>query len=696
MLKLLRIAIISVVSLVVVFLVGGYLALSQLDFNSYKGQIVDAVKSSTGRDISIGNIKVVPSLSPALVVEKVVFANADWAKNKDMVTVDEMKIKLAIIPLFHKNIVIDAFVVKNAVINLEEKADGVNNWTFDNAEKKTKAVSFDFSLIKEANAEELNNNASLDVLKSLDIRKVELSNVKLNYIDKNSKLMSYDVSNLDLAKNDDDGIDFDFNVNDGLYAGKGVVGVLKLLDSSKGYPVNANLDVLGISANVDAKLYDVLGNISFVADVKAKNFIGKNSGYNESVNLSLKGNLNKIDADIREFSIASNVIKGTASVELSGTVPNVVVALNTDKIDISPFMKKDKVAIKFDLIKEAKATTLVANDVVPYALLNTIGAKVDINIDNVVNNNAILAQNLKSVVRVNKGVASFEILDGTICNGKVKSDITLNAMDKSLKIKTNIDKINIVDLLNGLDVNSSNFNFQKTSGTDVYIDLSGHGDTYAQLVDSLDGRVVTIVGESVMHIGSIGKMTGNIISQLLNTLNITKGNDDLALKCAVVRADFKNGKAEFPNGIVLNADKFTIVANGNINLKNDKISLSIKPFAGKITDTNIAKALSSLVKLTGTINNPKIGIDSANAIKTLVGVTTAGPVYLGAQMLLESDGTPCYSALEGTGYETRFPKPENAVQATTTNVGKVLDDSADLVKSTTEGIFNLLSGKKSK
>ena len=30
------------------------------------------------------------------------------------------------------------------------------------------------------------------------------------------------------------------------------------------------------------------------------------------------------------------------------------------------------------------------------------------------------------------------------------------------------------------------------------------------------------------------------------------------------------------------------------------------------------------------------------------------------------------------------------------NVGKVLDSSADLVKSTTEGIFNLLSGKKAK
>ena len=239
-------------------------------------------------------------------------------------------------------------------------------------------------------------------------------------------------------------------------------------------------------------------------------------------------------------------------------------------------------------------------------------------------------------------------------------------------------------------------NFQKTSGTDIYVDLKGFGDTYGSIVDTLNGKFVVIVGESVVHIGSIGKMTGNIISQLFNTLNVTKGNDDLSVKCAVIRADFKDGVAELPNGIAVNADKFTIVANGDVNLKNDKINISIKPFAGKITDTNIAKALSSLVKLTGKINNPKIGIDSVNAIKTLVGVTTAGPVYLGAQMLLESDGAPCYTALEGTGYESRYPKPKNVVESTSDNVGKVFDNSADLVKSTTEGIFNLLSGKKSK
>lgn len=696
MLKLLKIAVISVVSLIAFVLVGGYLVLTQVDLNSYKGQIISAVKDSTGRDISLGNIKVVPSLSPTLAVEKVVFANADWAKNKDMVTVDEIKVKLAIIPLLHKNITIDALIVKNAVINLEEKADGANNWTFDVAKKDAKTVSFDFSLIKEANASELDDKSSLGFLKSLDIGEVKLDNVKINYTDKNSKVMSYDVENLSLDKNNEDGIDFSFNINNGIYAGKGVIGVLKLLDSSEGYPVKADLDILGINVGIDAKLYDVLGNLSFIADLKAKDFIGKNSGYNEKINLSVKGNLDKIEANVNEFAISNNIIKGKAIVDLAKTVPSIVASFNSDKIDISAFMKKEQTAYNFGFVKEAKATSLVAYDVIPYSLLKEISAKVDIDVNSIVNGNFVIAQNLKSSISVNDGVASFVILDGIVSGGKINSDVKLSAVDKSLYIKTNIDKISLIDLLNGLGVSSSAFNFQKTSGTDIYVDLKGFGDTYGSIVDTLNGKFVVIVGESVVHIGSIGKMTGNIISQLFNTLNVTKGNDDLSVKCAVIRADFKDGVAELPNGIAVNADKFTIVANGDVNLKNDKINISIKPFAGKITDTNIAKALSSLVKLTGKINNPKIGIDSVNAIKTLVGVTTAGPVYLGAQMLLESDGAPCYTALEGTGYESRYPKPKNVVESTSDNVGKVFDNSADLVKSTTEGIFNLLSGKKSK
>ena len=255
-----------------------------------------------------------------------------------------------------------------------------------------------------------------------------------------------------------------------------------------------------------------------------------------------------------------------------------------------------------------------------------------------------------------------------------------------------MQKLSIPQLLQILNVNSNSFVVLSGGVADFYADIKGQGETATEIVDSLDGRVVMIVDESQAHLGNIGVLKGNVISQLLDTLKIVKENDDLNLRCAVVRADVKNGKASFPNGIAVNADKFTLVADGNINLQDDAISLSIKPFAGKLSDANIAKALSSLVKLTGTLQNPRIGVDSANAIKTIVGVTTAGPAYLGSQMLLENDGSPCYTALEGTGYESRFPKPDNVVSQTSDDVGQIFNDSVGTVKDATKNIFDMLSG----
>jgi hypothetical protein len=295
---------------------------------------------------------------------------------------------------------------------------------------------------------------------------------------------------------------------------------------------------------------------------------------------------------------------------------------------------------------------------------------------------------------VQNGTANVKISQGKIGQGTIKADATLRAKNKSLVFKANLNKVNVAEVLKALNAESSSFSIVSGSLTDVVIDLTGTGNTYAALVDSLDGQVIVIMDESKLHIGNMSVVKGNILTQLLNTLKLTKENDDLSLKCAVVRADLKSGKATFPSGIVVNADKFTVVADGTINLNNDKISLSVKPFAGKLTDTNIAKALSSLIKLGGTLQEPSIGVDSANALKTIVGVTTAGPVYLGAQMLLENDGSPCYTALAGTAYESRFPKPENVVNDTTEDVGKLLDTSVGSVKDTTKGLLNLISGKK--
>ena len=171
----------------------------------------------------------------------------------------------------------------------------------------------------------------------------------------------------------------------------------------------------------------------------------------------------------------------------------------------------------------------------------------------------------------------------------------------------------------------------------------------------------------------------------------------LALTCAVVRGDINDGKVTFPKGIAFNSKQITVVSNGTLNLKNDKLDFSIHPFNGKLADTNVAQALSSLVKVAGTVQNPKITLDNTAVIKNVVGVATAGPAFLGSQLVLDADETPCYTALSGTEYQTMFPAPsgvkatgQNAYQST----DKAISDGVDALTDTAKDVLKMFKKRK--
>ena len=696
MMRVLKIAVISIVSLFLIITIAGYVLLSKIDFNQYKATIVTKVKESTGRDLSVGDIKFKLSFVPTVEVSDVVFSNAEWANKTNMLTAKSIDVSVALIPLMNKSVVIDAFKIKDAEINLEENKKGQNNWTFDLSKvdvKQKQTSSKIFQLLKTAEAKD---GSSLELLSLIVIKEVVLNNVTINYIDKDGKAQTYKINNVELLENNDKNIDFNFDINDAQYKGKGVVGALNLLENNSGYPIDAKLAIDGINLDAKVKLYDIVDSLSFDGEIKVFNFIGKNSGYNETLSAEIKGDLQNIDVKLKELNIAKNVIVGEMVCDLSTTKPIIKASFDVSKIDLALFRKTQKNALKTLFVKEAFATEMVSNEAVPYDVLNMLNMDADVKIGQILNNNILVANDMVAKIGINNGVAEFRVLQGKIAQGVVKNTAILNATNKTLKVNTSIENLNLIDLFKAFDIETPSFYVINGGGADVYINIESAGNTYSSLVENMNGNSVLIINKSSLHLGNIGAIKGNIISQLFNTLKVTKGDDNLDMSCAVVRADFRNKKMIFPNGIAINADKFTVVADGDINLKNDKLNISVKPFAGKITDTNIAKALSSLVKLTGTVSEPKIGVDGANAIKTIVGVTTAGPVYLGTQMLLENDGSPCYTALVGTGYESKFPKPKNVVSTTTEDVSKLLDSSVGAVKNTTKGMLNLLIGNNGK
>ena len=158
----------------------------------------------------------------------------------------------------------------------------------------------------------------------------------------------------------------------------------------------------------------------------------------------------------------------------------------------------------------------------------------------------------------------------------------------------------------------------------------------------------------------------------------------------------------------------TVVGDGSVNLKNDKLDISIKPFNGNLTDTNIAQAVSSLVKISGTVQRPLIALDTASVVKNVVGVAITGPAFIGSQLLLDSDPAPCYTALKGTTFGTMFDAPtgvkagaqgayqgasdavSSGVNLVTGTADAVVGGGVDVLTGTAKGVLNLLGGKKKK
>ncbi len=105
--------------LLVLFFVAG-LAVALFDPNAFKTQIVDAVKSQTGRELRIDapiDLKLFPWLAVSL--GKVSLSNAPGFGDAPLVRVDEVRARVKLLPLLSRRVEADSLVVRGLELNLD-------------------------------------------------------------------------------------------------------------------------------------------------------------------------------------------------------------------------------------------------------------------------------------------------------------------------------------------------------------------------------------------------------------------------------------------------------------------------------------------------------------------------------------------------------------------------------------------------
>ena len=706
--RFIKIVLSVVIGLVVVIAVAGYLFVRNFDLNKYKSDISLLAQERLGRKLAInGDARLGISFSPTLIVNDVELANADWASQPQMVKVGSLEIKLALLPLLKRQVVIDNITLQNPVINLEINDDGTPNWNmFESSTTvspqqvqliKDQAVASGLVDMKTADkaAEMVQKNPASLALAGFAAQNILIENGQFSLANhQTGSYLQVDLLKFALkAPNIDSDIntEFDVLINGQNVKGTAVLGSLnKILAGTEDYPINVSLSAYGVSADASLMVHNILTEPSFAMTLNLHNPLGNFDAPEVKLAADVNGNLQVLSANISSLNVNGNVITGTMGLNLSDKIPYVTANLNSDALDVSSLLVNKKVAFAFpEFISAANASQFVPNQKIPFELMSLANAKLALNVKTLKVNSDLTLNDVYVDASLLNNILNINPAKANLGGGTFNLVATVDAPSQNVKLTAVGNSIVLQQLYSKLSVipNSDTFGFASGGNTDINVSLTGKGDTYRQLVDSLNGSVIAIVDQSVVQPGKLDFLVGNFVMQILHTLKLDNvKSENIELNCAVVRADVANGIVNFPKGIALSSKPLNLVSSGKYNLVTDALDFTVRPYSGQIIDANLAQAISSFIKIKGTAQEPKIVLDDVQALKTLAGIAASGgTTYLGSQLVLDADSTPCYTALKGTPYQSRFPGP-GIVSKTSQDIyqgaDKTVNEGIDAVKAT--------------
>lgn len=706
--RFIKIVLSVVIGLVVVIAVAGYLFVRNFDLNKYKSDISLLAQERLGRKLAInGDARLGISFSPTLIVNDVELANADWASQPQMVKVGSLEIKLALLPLLKRQVVIDNITLQNPVINLEINDDGTPNWNmFESSTTvspqqvqliKDQAVASGLVDMKTADkaAEMVQKNPASLALAGFAAQNILIENGQFSLANhQTGSYLQVDLLKFALkAPNIDSDIntEFDVLINGQNVKGTAVLGSLnKILAGTEDYPISASLSAYGVSADASLMVHNILTEPSFAMTLNLHNPLGNFDAPEVKLAADVNGNLQVLSANISSLNVNGNVITGTMGLNLSDKIPYVTANLNSDALDVSSLLVNKKVAFAFpEFISAANASQFVPNQKIPFELMSLANAKLALNVKTLKVNSDLTLNDVYVDASLLNNILNINPAKANLGGGTFNLVATVDAPSQNVKLTAVGNSIVLQQLYSKLSVipNSDTFGFVSGGNTDINVSLTGKGDTYRQLVDSLNGSVIAIVDQSVVQPGKLDFLVGNFVMQILHTLKLDNvKSENIELNCAVVRADVANGIVNFPKGIALSSKPLNLVSSGKYNLVTDALDFTVRPYSGQIIDANLAQAISSFIKIKGTVQEPKIVLDDVQALKTLAGIAASGgTTYLGSQLVLDADSTPCYTALKGTPYQSRFPGPgivSKTGQDIYQGADKTVNEGIDAVKAT--------------
>ena len=678
----------GLVALVVAVVVAGYVVLSGMEFDDLRERIEAEAKAATGRDLVIGGkIDLAVSLTPAIAIEQVSFANADWGSRAEMITLDRFEVEVALLPLLSGDIEIRRLVVVRPNILLETDAEGRANWSLEGIAETAEETASE-------TAEEAEPGAETTVGGMPILHQIVIEDGLLTYRDgQTGEVMEVVLSRLtSSAKGPSQPISLNL---EGAYNGSpiklsGTLGAPLQLNEGP-FPVDLTAEAGGAVVTVAGVIAEPLAGRGIDLKISAKGESLADLGGLAGVELPPLGPYGvsarlKTDGDpvsLTELAvkIGGSDLAGQATLALSGARPAISGALSSQLLDLADFAPSGEAAGEPAAEAGPDSPYVFTEDPLPLDGLKAVDADLKLNVATLRLQEKLVLEDLDLTLRLAGGRLQLAPLVARFANGSLEANVDLDSAKEtpSLAVLVKGAGIDYGQLLKDMEIEDG------VQGTlDLDIDLRGAGASPRAIAAGLNGRTEIVSNEGVIS-NQLLKVVGVGLSDVLGPL--MGGEEDAKLNCIVSRFNIERGLATSV-AMIFDSEAFTITGGGIVDLKTERLELQMDTATREVSIASLAVPFN----IGGTLKSPSFTPDpvgTALGAAKVVGMFMAPPLAIGsliAEKSVSGSGeNACVAALEAAA-SGQAPEQKSTLETVTEDPGKALESIGESVGETLEGL----------
>lgn len=591
--KLVKITISALGGVIILIAIGVWYAASTVDPVQLTKLLSSSIKTATGRDLKItGPVSL--SFFPGISVsaESLSLSNASWASDSDMLTLKRIDLNIKTLPLLTKRVEFGSVKLSGLELFLQKSVAGKVNWDFS------------VDVPKEPSATK--NNAEISSVGDdlISMESVSIADTRIQYQDPSNAISSYQIGRLSLTDSGDKTVvSLSMKLQEQALELSGKTGSLSKL--FKEWNVSSTQFPLDLNLTMNSKSLMMKGEVS------------KNQNTPPIINLTL----NSKAFDWPVFGSSSSHPSRAVSGAKSATVVHQA--------------------------QKPQPKHLFSNESIPFDLLPQAKGEIVINIGELNLPKRKPIEKLQATLQLNGSAIDIPNLRFEMGKGTADLQIKLSELNTSSPVLTakGVTKdFTLESLLARLDPGS------KVSGGNMKMafGVKTSGSSLHQMASNSNGKIQLSINQARMGTNFLND-AGDFVVTLLDSMNpLRKKTSETILECAVAYLPINNGEINIAKSVGIETDRLSVALAGSINLKTEAINLTIDPQEKSGITTGLD--LTGMIKMGGTLANPKAGINQAGVVNSAVSIGL-GFLTGGASILAEnaksmtSKSHPCRDAL---------------------------------------------------